>query len=99
MLRNDHTDVNRVKTKRYLNLGDNFAFCKSFQKVTKNVGFHLMLKTANLLDITYTSKADDINVTLKNLYLFKPKLLPTVETELMFDEATQNNYKVSYVEY
>ena len=43
--------------------------------------------------------ADDINVTIKNLYLFVPNLIPSVETQLMFNEATQNKYKISSDEY
>ena len=42
---------------------------------------------------------DEINVTINNLYLFIPNLTPTVETQLMFNEATQNNYKISFDEY
>ena len=42
---------------------------------------------------------DDINVTNNNLYLFIPNLIPSVETQLMFNEATQNNCKISYEEY
>ena len=42
---------------------------------------------------------DDINGTSKNLYLFIPNLIPSVETQLMFNEDTQNNYKISYDEY
>ena len=38
---------------------------------------------------------DDINVTFNNLYLYVPNLIPSVETQLMFNEATQNNYKIS----
>ena len=41
----------------------------------------------------------DINVTINNLHLFIPNLKPSVETQLMFNEATQNNYKISYEEY
>ena len=33
------------------------------------------------------------------MYLFIPNLIPSVETQLMFNEATQNNYKISYDEY
>ena len=40
--------------------------------------------------------ADDINVTKNNLYLFLPNLIRSVETQSMFNEATQNNYKISY---
>ena len=51
-----------------------------------------MFKTADLQDVIYTSMADDINVTFNNLYLYIPNLIPSVETQLMFNEATQNNY-------
>ena len=43
--------------------------------------------------------ADDINVTINNLYLCVPNVIPNVETQVMFNEATQNNYKISYEEY
>ena len=43
--------------------------------------------------------ADDINVTINNLYLYVPNLIPNVETQVMFSEATQNNYKISFDEY
>ena len=39
--------------------------------------------------------ADDINVTIINLYLYVPNLIPSVETQLMFNEATHKNYKIS----
>ena len=42
--------------------------------------------------------ADDINVTLNNLYLYVPNLIPNVETQVMFNEATQNNYKINFEE-
>ena len=42
---------------------------------------------------------DDIDVTNKNLYLYVPNLIPSVETQLIFNEATQNNYKISYDEW
>ena len=54
-----------------------------------------MLKTNDLQDIIYTSMADDINVTNNSLYLYIPKLIPSVEAQLMFYEATQNIYKKS----
>ena len=33
------------------------------------------------------------------LCIFIPNLIPSVETQLMFNEATQNNYKIFYDEY
>ena len=57
-----------------------------------------MLKTADLQDIIYTSMDDDINVTINSWYLYIPNLIPPVETQLMFNEATQNNYRISFDE-
>ena len=99
MLINNHTDANRGKIKGYLFLEDIFGFCNTFEKVTKNLGFHLMFKTNDLQDIIYTSMTDDINVTINNLYLYVPNLIPSVETQVMFNEATRNNYKISYDEW
>ena len=99
MLINNHIDANRGKIKGYLYLEDIFGFCKTFKKVNKNLGFHLQFKTNDLQDIIYTSMTDDINVTINNLYLYVPNLIPSIETQLMFNEATQNNYKISYDEW
>ena len=58
-----------------------------------------MFKTAELQDIIYTSMADDINVTINSLYLYISNLIPSVETQLKFNEATQNNYKITFDEW
>ena len=99
MLIKNHTDANKGKIKGYIYLEHIFGFCKTFKKVTKNLGFHLILKTNDLQAIIYTSMTDDINVTINNLYLYIPNLLPSVETQVMFNEATQNNFKISYDEW
>ena len=98
LLIDNHIDANKGKFKGYLYVEDIFCFCKTFKKVTKFLGFHLMLKTKDLQHFTYTSMADDINVTNKNLYLFVPNLLPSVETQLMFNGTTQNFFKISFEE-
>ena len=98
MLIDNHSDPNKSKIKRYLNLEDIFGFCKTFKKVTKNLGFHLMFKTIDLQDIIFTSMADDINVTINSLYRYIPSLIPSAETQLMFNEATQNNNRISFDE-
>ena len=99
MLINNHTEANKAKIKGYLYIENVFGFCKTFKKVTKNLGFHLSFKTNDLQDIIYTSMADNIDVTNNNLYLFVPNLIPFVETQVMFNEETQNNYKISYDEW
>ena len=99
MLINNHTDANKGKIKGYLYLEDIFGFCKTFKKVTKNLGFNLTFKTNDLQNIIYSSMVDDINVSINNLYLYVPNLIPNVETQVMFNEATQNNYKISFDEW
>ena len=47
----------------------------------------------------YTSMTDGIKVTINNLYLCLPNLIPSVETQVMFNEATQNNYNIIYDEW
>ena len=42
---------------------------------------------------------DIIHVTIISLYFYVPNLIPSVETQVMFNEATQNNYKISYDEW
>ena len=101
MLITNHEDVNRGKLKGQLQLEHIFGFCKTFKKVTKNLGFRITFKTANLQDIIYTTiaAATQINVTINSLYLFVPFLIPTTETQLMFNESIQNNYRIFFDEW
>ena len=43
--------------------------------------------------------ADDINVSINKLYLYVPNLIPSVQTQVMFNEATQKSYKISFDEW
>ena len=62
-------EANIGKVRGQLPLEHIFGFCKTFEKVTKNLGVHITFKTANLQNINYTSKADgvQINVTINSL--------------------------------
>ena len=107
MLINNHNivgqEVNRGRIKGHLPLEHKFGFCKTFKKITKNLGFHITFKTANLQDIIYTTLVDNaanqINVTINNIYLFVPFLIPSTETQLMFNESIQNNYRIFFDEW
>ena len=98
MLINNHTDPNKGKIKGYLYLEEFFGFCKISKKVTENLGFHVMFETNDLQDVIYTSMDDDKNVTINSLYLYIPNLTTSVETQLIFNEATQNIYTISFNE-
>ena len=58
-----------------------------------------MFKTANLQDFICTSMDDDINVTSNSFYLYMPNLIPSVETQLIVNEATQNIFKITFDEW
>ena len=77
MLMDNHTEpVNRGKVKGQLLLEDLFGFCKTLKKITKNLGFHITLKTNDLQNNIFTTLGNDINATINSLYLFVPILTP-----------------------
>ena len=51
LLINNHTAANNGIYKGQLALEHILGFCKTFEKITKNLGFHLTFKTAILQDI------------------------------------------------
>ena len=89
-------EVNKGKTKAQLALENLFGFCKTFKKVTRSLGFHITFRTADLQDIIYTSIGVNIDVTINSLYLFVPTYTPSTETQLMFNESIQNNYRIFF---
>ena len=101
MLITNHEDANRGIIKAQLSLKHIFGFCKSFKKVTKNLGFRIIFKTANLQNNIYTTiaAATQFIVTNNSLYLFALFLIPTTETQLMFNESIQNNYRIFFDEW
>ena len=97
MLIDNHTEpVNRGKIKGQLLLEDIFGFCKTFKKITKNLGFHITLKTNDLQNIIFTTLANDINVTINSLYLFVPIITPNTETQVLFNESIKNKYTLTF---
>ena len=96
MLINNHDLANKGKIKAQLALKHFFGFCKSFKKITKDLGFHITLRTADLQNIIFTSIGDNNNVTFNSLYSFVPTLIPNTETQLMFIESIQNNYRLFF---
>ena len=93
---NNHTEANRGKIEGHIPLEHMFGFCKSFKKITKNLGFHLTCKANDIQKVLYTTIANDINVTIITLHLFVLVLIPNTETEVMFNESIKNNYKITY---
>ena len=96
LINNHAVEANKGRIKGHLALEHIFGFCKTFKKITKNLGFHLKFKMNDLQDIIFTTIADDINVTINSLYLFVPKLIPSTNTQVMFNEAIMNNYTITF---
>ena len=74
MLTNDHADANKSKIEGQPPLEYIFCFCRTYKKVTKNLGLHMTFKTANIQDNIYTTLADAVQVivTINSLYLYVP---------------------------
>ena len=96
LINNHAEEINKGKIKGQLALEHIFGFCKTFKKITKNLGFHLKFKMNDLQDIIFTTIADDNNVTINSLYLYVPKLIPSTSTQVMFNEAIMNNYTITF---
>ena len=96
LINNHAVEVNKGRIKGHLALENIFGFCKTFKKITKNLGFHLRFKMNNLQDIVFTTLANDITVTINSLYLFVPSLIPNSETQFMFNEAIMNNCTITF---
>ena len=50
-------------------------------------------------NIIYSAMADGIIVTINNLHLYVPNLIPNVDTQVMFNKATQNNQNITFDEW
>ena len=93
LLINNHAiEANKGNRKAHLLLQNTFGF----KKITKNLGFHLTFKTANLQDFIFTTIATDIIVTINSLYLYVPILIPNTQTKVMFRESIMNNYTITF---
>ena len=55
LITNHENDANRGKIKSQLPIEHIFGFFKTFKEVTKNLGFRITFKTANLQDSIYTT--------------------------------------------
>ena len=64
-------------------------FVTHLKKVTRNLCFHITLKTNDLQDIVYTTLPETtvLNVTFDNLHLLVPKFIPCPDTQVLFRES------------
>ena len=67
-----------------------FGLCNTSKKITKQLGFHLTFKTADLQDIMFTTLANDILVKMDKLFLYVPILIPDAETQYLTIQLRKN---------
>ena len=96
LINNHDVAANKGNIKGHLALEHKFGFCKTFKKITENLGFHIKFKMNDLQDIIFTTIANDINVTINSLYLYVPELIPSTTTQVMFNESIMNNYTITF---
>ena len=73
-----------------------FGFRKTFRKISKNLGVQITCKSANLQEILFTKIADNNNVINNSLHLFVPILVPSTETQRMFNEPIKASFILSF---
>ena len=96
LINNHAAEVNKGKIKGQLSLEHIFGFCKTFIKITFNLGFHLTYKKNDIQNIIFTTIATDINVKNNSLYLYVPILIPNSGTQLLFNESIVNKYTITF---
>ena len=96
LINNYETDVYKRKKKGLLPLEQLFGVCRTFGKITKNLGFHLAFKLANLQDIIYKILGDDNKLTFKNLYVFVPIFISCAQTQAIFHESIEIKFTISF---
>ena len=92
ILNNNHTEANRGLIRGLLPSEYIFGFARSFKKITKGLGIEIDLRTSNRKqDFLYTTLDDnDVNVTINSISLFIPQIIPSPETQYIFNEAISN---------
>ena len=73
-----------------------FGFCKTFKKITKQLGFHLTFKTADLQDIIYTILVENFRVNFGKLFLFVRILNPDAQVQIMFNDSVKDSFTLSF---
>ena len=91
-------DDNKGNIRANLPLEHTFGFCKTFKKLTKDLGFQLQLKTSDeKQNIIYTTLGgNDVNVTINSIYLFIPSLVPSPEQQQIFNESITQSFTLSF---
>ena len=93
-----HTEANRGFIGGHLPLEYNCGFCRSFKKISESHGFALDSRTSNRKqDILCTIPGDnDVNVTIKSISLFIPQIIPSPETQVIFNDDISKFFSLSY---
>ena len=94
-IKNRDVDANKCKIKGYLPLEHIFGLCKTFEKITKQLEFHLSLKTVDLQDIIHTTLSDDVKVNFDKLFLFVPIFISDAQTQIMFNDSIKDSFTLS----
>ena len=71
-------------------------FVKLLKKITKQLGFHITLKAADLQDIINTTLGDNIKVNFDELFLYIPIFISDAQTQIMFNDSIKNSFTLSF---
>ena len=71
------------------------AFVKHFKRITKQLGFHLTFKTADLQDIIYTTLGDGIKVNFIIFFNTFQYFFPMLK-QILFNDYIENSFTFSF---
>ena len=81
-----HLVVNKGKRNSVISFENFSGFCKTIEKITTKLGLHPRFRTADLQENIYILLAYDISVRINKLNLYVPIIIPSAETQTMFNE-------------
>ena len=96
LINNHDLAANKGKIKGVLPLEQNFGFCRTFKKITEQLGFNITLKTADLQDIIYTTLGNDIKVNYNKLFFFVPIFISDAQTQAMSIDSIKDSFTLSF---
>ena len=96
LLKNKIVAANNGKKKDNYNFNIFLNSAKLLKKITKQLGFHITFKTADLQDINFLTVADEIKVNFDKLFLFVPIFNPNAETQIIFNDSIKKSFTLSF---
>ena len=96
LFNNNKIAAKKGKIKSHQPLEHIFGFFRTFEKITKFLGFYLTFKFADLQDFIHTTLGEDIKVNFDKVFLCVPIFIPYAKTQLLFNDSIEYSFRLSF---